>query len=133
MAPSVGFSQNIGNTYTAAAFANLLCLVSTEGDNLAGKRVGVFSYGSGAIATLYALEVRRVMMSCDQAYTMPWHRVVKPFAAPPALSCRGRAQSSICFLLGCCTGKHVVALPRPQPRGALAHSLPPNKHNECLT
>ena len=108
VAPSVGFSQNIGNTYTAAAFANLLCLVSTEGDNLAGKRVGVFSYGSGAIATLYALEVRRVMMSCDRASPMPWYRVVKlvpcydivwsnldrvvkPFATPPTLSYRGRA------------------------------------------
>jgi hydroxymethylglutaryl-CoA synthase len=51
--------MNIGNTYTAAAFANLLCLVSTEAEALAGKRVGVFSYGSGAIATLYALEVTR--------------------------------------------------------------------------
>jgi hydroxymethylglutaryl-CoA synthase len=92
--PSEEFSKNIGNSYTAAVWANLLCLADAKGKDLegavwdvwllvgvgtparrradprsppppplpcrshvaAGKRIGVFSYGSGAIATLLTLE-----------------------------------------------------------------------------
>jgi hydroxymethylglutaryl-CoA synthase len=53
--PSTEFCQRIGNSYTASSFVNLLCLVSNERDNLIGRNIGVFSYGSGAIATLYTL------------------------------------------------------------------------------
>lgn len=56
--PSTYCSQNVGNTYTGAVFANLLSLIDQEGDQLTDQRVGVFSYGSGAIATLYGLQVR---------------------------------------------------------------------------
>jgi hydroxymethylglutaryl-CoA synthase len=54
--PSIEFCQRIGNSYTASSFVNLLCLVSNERDNLIGRNIGVFSYGSGAIATLYTLQ-----------------------------------------------------------------------------
>lgn len=54
--PSEEFSKNIGNSYTAAVWANLLCLADAKGKDLEGKRIGVFSYGSGAIATLLTLE-----------------------------------------------------------------------------
>ena len=48
--------QNIGNSYTGAVYSNLVGLVDAKGADLAGKRVGVFSYGSGAIATLFAMD-----------------------------------------------------------------------------
>ena len=54
--PGDWLSKNIGNSYTGSAHANLLALVSELGDGLVDKRVGLFSYGSGAIATMMALE-----------------------------------------------------------------------------
>lgn len=54
--PSIGLSQNIGNSYTAAVHNNLLSLVDNKGAALEGKTVGAFSYGSGAIATMFGLK-----------------------------------------------------------------------------
>jgi hydroxymethylglutaryl-CoA synthase len=54
--PTEALSKSIGNSYTAALWANLACLVSAKGPALAGKRVGAFSYGSGAIATMMAFK-----------------------------------------------------------------------------
>jgi hydroxymethylglutaryl-CoA synthase len=49
-------SQRVGNTYTGAVHANLLSLVSEKKSGLVGSRAGAFSYGSGAIATMFALD-----------------------------------------------------------------------------
>jgi len=54
--PSVAFSQNIGNSYTGALWANLASIVDAEGSALEGRRLGMFSYGSGALATMFALD-----------------------------------------------------------------------------
>ena len=54
--PSELLSKNIGNSYAAALHANLACLTGAVGGGLLGKRVGAFSYGSGALATLLTLE-----------------------------------------------------------------------------
>jgi hydroxymethylglutaryl-CoA synthase len=53
--PTEALSRGIGNSYTAALWANVACLVASKGGELRGKRVGAFSYGSGAIATMMAL------------------------------------------------------------------------------
>lgn len=54
--PTVSFSQQIGNSYTAALWTNLLGTVDTLGAALAGRRLGMFSYGSGALATMFAVD-----------------------------------------------------------------------------
>lgn len=54
--PGALLSQRVGNTYTAALHANLLSLVAEQGTGLLGQRAGAFSYGSGAIATMFGLE-----------------------------------------------------------------------------
>ena len=56
VAPSTGFSQAIGNSYTGALWTNLACLVDGVGAQLAGRRLGMFSYGSGALATMFAVD-----------------------------------------------------------------------------
>jgi hypothetical protein len=48
-------SKQIGNTYTASVWNNLAYLVSNRGSALAGKNVVLFSYGSGALATMLEL------------------------------------------------------------------------------
>jgi hydroxymethylglutaryl-CoA synthase len=48
-------SKKLGNTYTASVHFNLATLVSALGADLLGKTVTVFSYGSGALASMYAV------------------------------------------------------------------------------
>mmetsp|Transcript_104832 Transcript_104832/g.302424 ORF Transcript_104832/g.302424 Transcript_104832/m.302424 type:complete len:395 (-) Transcript_104832:879-2063(-) len=57
--PTSYLSKNIGNCYTGAVFFNLLSLVNDVAEaELLGKRVGMFSYGSGSVATLYSIRPR---------------------------------------------------------------------------
>lgn len=59
MAPSLIGPTNTGNMYTASVFsslASLLTFVPTE--NLQGKRISLFSYGSGLAASFYSLVVK---------------------------------------------------------------------------
>mmetsp|Transcript_20173 Transcript_20173/g.42039 ORF Transcript_20173/g.42039 Transcript_20173/m.42039 type:complete len:1034 (+) Transcript_20173:173-3274(+) len=55
--PSNEVGQRIGNTYAASVFMGLCGLVES-GKLESGQTVGVFSYGSGSIATMYQLAVR---------------------------------------------------------------------------
>lgn len=51
-------SKMIGNTYTASVFMGLASLIDRAGGNgnlCPGKKITVFSYGSGALATIYML------------------------------------------------------------------------------
>lgn len=52
--PSSFASQQVGNCYTGAVFVNLVSLVCEVGAGLEGKRIGMFSYGSGSVASLYS-------------------------------------------------------------------------------
>ena len=51
-------SKAVGNCYTAALYMNLLSLVSNRAHSLPGKRVLMFSYGSGAVATAFTINCR---------------------------------------------------------------------------
>lgn len=47
---SIRYINQVGNCYTGAVFVNLLSLICEAGqDALLGKRIGVFSYGSGSV------------------------------------------------------------------------------------
>jgi hydroxymethylglutaryl-CoA synthase len=53
-------SKLVGNTYTASVFLGLASLVDRvgrRGELTPGKSIAVFSYGSGALATMYRLKV----------------------------------------------------------------------------
>jgi hydroxymethylglutaryl-CoA synthase len=52
VAPSCHLSKQVGNTYTAAVYLNLANLVFLHGESLIGKTVSLFSYGSGAMASM---------------------------------------------------------------------------------
>lgn len=68
VATSCTASKLIGNTYTAAVWMNLACLVATHGSSLDDKAVTLFSYGSGAIATM--MEMRPVAAPAGSAFTL---------------------------------------------------------------
>jgi hydroxymethylglutaryl-CoA synthase len=53
-------SQLVGNTYTASVFLGMASLIDRaggRGDLKEGHSIGVFSYGSGALASMYRLTV----------------------------------------------------------------------------
>lgn len=52
--PCCKINQNIGNCYTGSVFSSLLSVIAEQGNSLVDKRVLMFSYGSGSVATLYS-------------------------------------------------------------------------------
>jgi len=68
--PSELISKNIGNSYAGALHMNLASLVGLRGAALEGKTVGAFSYGSGAIATMFALRGRAPTTPEGKAFSL---------------------------------------------------------------
>ena len=76
--PCHTITKSVGNCYTGAVYMNLLSLVSNQADGLTGCKVLMFSYGSGAVATAFVLEVRRVVeaLTPPLTYTSSTSRAV---------------------------------------------------------
>ena len=56
--PCILAPKRCGNMYTASLYCSLLSLISHIGsNNLQGKTIGLFSYGSGIASTLFTLQV----------------------------------------------------------------------------
>lgn len=57
--PSIQVPTMCGNMYCASVYGGLVSLLSTVDSNtLQGKRIGVFSYGSGLASSLFSLKVK---------------------------------------------------------------------------
>jgi len=52
-APGLEAVARVGNTYTASLYLCLAALLEAEGTALAGRRIGLFSYGSGCCAEFF--------------------------------------------------------------------------------
>lgn len=52
--PSLGAARLVGNTYTASLYLCLAWLAERGGEQIEGKRIGMFSYGSGCCAEFFA-------------------------------------------------------------------------------
>ncbi|MBY7143147.1 hydroxymethylglutaryl-CoA synthase [Virgibacillus sp. NKC19-3] len=48
------YNRNVGNIYTASLYLSLLSLLEQNEDLQDGSRIGLFSYGSGAVGELFA-------------------------------------------------------------------------------
>jgi hydroxymethylglutaryl-CoA synthase len=57
VAPSTHLPKNLGNSYCAALYAGLVSLVAEVEDGLIGKRIVMFSYGSGLAASMFSFVV----------------------------------------------------------------------------
>ncbi|XP_028403426.1 hydroxymethylglutaryl-CoA synthase 1-like [Dendronephthya gigantea] len=56
--PSLLFATNVGNAYTASVYAGLASLLaSISSDELLGRRIGMFCYGSGYASAFYSIRV----------------------------------------------------------------------------
>jgi hydroxymethylglutaryl-CoA synthase len=54
VAPSLRFSTEVGNIYTGSLYLALASLLDAEAAALEGRRIGLFSYGSGCGAEFFA-------------------------------------------------------------------------------
>ncbi|EKD54340.1 MAG: hypothetical protein ACD_60C00091G0005 [uncultured bacterium] len=51
---SLQYGRNIGNSYTASLYIGLTALLDLTTDDLTGRRVGFYSYGSGCVAEYFS-------------------------------------------------------------------------------
>lgn len=51
---SLQYGRQIGNSYTAALYVGLTSLLDLIADDLTGKRIGFYSYGSGCVAEYFS-------------------------------------------------------------------------------
>ncbi|XP_048327044.2 hydroxymethylglutaryl-CoA synthase isoform X2 [Ziziphus jujuba] len=56
--PSTLIPKQVGNMYTASLYAAFSSLLHNKNSSLAGKRVVMFSYGSGLTATMFSFQLR---------------------------------------------------------------------------
>lgn len=54
VAPSLLLASRIGNTYTGSLYLGIASLLHGQGKELAGKRLGLFSYGSGCSSEFFS-------------------------------------------------------------------------------
>ncbi|MFD1039835.1 hydroxymethylglutaryl-CoA synthase [Virgibacillus byunsanensis] len=50
---STSYNRNVGNIYTASLYLSLLSLLEQKDDLATGSRIGLFSYGSGAVGEFF--------------------------------------------------------------------------------
>ena len=51
---SLAYGRKIGNSYTASLYIGLAALLDLAGEDLADKRIGFYSYGSGCVAEYFS-------------------------------------------------------------------------------
>lgn len=54
----LSYNRNIGNTYTASLYISLLSLLDNDPEDLSGKLIGLYSYGSGCVGEFFAARVQ---------------------------------------------------------------------------
>ena len=58
VSPSLLMARNVGNTYCGSLYSCLCSLISVvSSEELVGKRIGMFSYGSGLASTMFSIRV----------------------------------------------------------------------------
>lgn len=80
--PSLGYTPQVGNSYTASLYFGLLSLLHSDHD-LSGKRVGLYSYGSGSVGEFLTLRIQpgyRERLQSQQARESIAGRVELDFA-----------------------------------------------------
>ncbi len=58
VAPSLTGVQEVGNIYTGSVYLGLVSLLESEREKVEGKRIGVFSYGSGCGAEFFLCHMK---------------------------------------------------------------------------
>lgn len=97
--PSLLAARNIGNMYTGSVFFGLASLVSqVPFEQLEGKRVAMFSYGSGCAASMYSFRVRKdtslMAKTLDLAARLERREKVSPVAFEQVMELREKTHNA---------------------------------------
>lgn len=57
LTPSLNASTNVGNIYTGSVYLSLISCLTFTPESLVGKKISMFSYGSGLAASFYSIKV----------------------------------------------------------------------------
>lgn len=105
--PGCETSKKIGNTYTASVYFNVATLVSHFGAKLANQRVLLFSYGSGAMASMFELlpndscvngfSLERMQSTLNLPARLDSREILPPERLDEALAAREDAHGRIPF------------------------------------
>jgi hydroxymethylglutaryl-CoA synthase len=60
------YNRVIGNTYTASLYLGIISLLDNAAEDLQGKRIGLYSYGSGSVAEYFSAVVMLGYRACLQ-------------------------------------------------------------------
>lgn len=100
-------SRQIGNTYTACVYMNLANLISEKGSELAGKKTALFSYGSGALASMFEITasdsasspftLQRMQQALSVASRLASRQCSAPEELAAALQARERSHGHVPF------------------------------------
>lgn len=71
LSASLNYNRNTGNSYTASLYVGLASLLETSDEDLTGHRIGLFSYGSGCMATYFS---GTVLAGYREALNGEWHQ-----------------------------------------------------------
>ncbi|KAF3938203.1 hypothetical protein ABW19_dt0203105 [Dactylella cylindrospora] len=94
--PALEAPTNCGNMYTASLYSGLVSLIANKGgEQLDGKRVGLFSYGSGLAASLFSIRAREgtaeLKEKLDFHQRLADRRVVEPSVYDETMLLREKA------------------------------------------
>ncbi|MEM1388829.1 MAG: hydroxymethylglutaryl-CoA synthase [Pseudomonadota bacterium] len=56
--PGMVYNREVGNCYAASLYLSLVSMLENVDQDLAGRAVGLFSYGSGAVAEFFSAEIQ---------------------------------------------------------------------------
>jgi len=56
--PGLLYARQTGNSYSASLYIALISLLENDEEDLAGKRIGLFSYGSGCVGEFFSMVVQ---------------------------------------------------------------------------
>lgn len=96
MAPSLIASTNTGNIYTGSLYLSLASLLTyVPAEELAGKRISLFSYGSGLASAFFSLQVKgdisQLVSALDLKNSLDNREKVSPTDYEAALALREKA------------------------------------------
>ncbi|MET0402760.1 MAG: hydroxymethylglutaryl-CoA synthase [Cystobacter sp.] len=100
VASSLTLNARVGNVYTASMYLALAGLLGSEGAALAGKRVGLLSYGSGSCSEFYSgvvganaaermakADVEGVLARRERVSVAEYERIMNlPYESPEAIA-----------------------------------------------
>ena len=70
--PGIQVPTNCGNMYSATLYAGLCSLLSyVQPEDLLGKRVGMFSYGSGLASSFFSFRIKGDVSAFNQSLNIP--------------------------------------------------------------